>query len=96
MENKNQRSEVKAGQQQKPGFGTNSQTQTNVRAPQGSQTSGTQKASPSQSEQSQKSAISGSQKSALDNSRRDENLDEEDSFKSSKGSKDLSRDSRKI
>lgn len=82
MENKNQRSEVKAGQQQ---------SQTNVRAPQGSQAS-TQKAGSSQFDQSQKSGISGSQKSALDNKRMDQDLEEEDSFKSSKDSKDLSKD----
>lgn len=79
MENKNQtRTPVEAAQ--KPGIGSN-QAQSNVRAPQGSQSSSAQKAITSHSDESQKSAS--------DRSRADKDLKKDDSFKTS------SKDSRK-
>ncbi|MBC7458198.1 MAG: hypothetical protein H7235_07975 [Bdellovibrionaceae bacterium] len=94
MENKNQTRTPADAAQQKPGFGSNSQSQANARAPQGSQTAGAQKSSSSQYDQSQKQGTSGMQKSTVNSSRTDENADkdrhEDESFKSS------NKDSKKI
>ena len=79
MENKKQSQtgvQAQAGQQ-KPGFGSNNQSQSGMRAPQGTQTTDAQKAS------QQKQNISGSQRDSSTSSRVDQDFAKDDSRQSS-------------